>query len=50
MGLTTNMGMSASGLYTATADLETPSADLNWRRGVALDSGTGAGKADLRFT
>ena len=50
MGLTTNMGMTASGLYTKTADLETPSADLNWRRGVALDSGTGAGKADLRFT
>lgn len=50
MGLTTNMGMSASGLYTKTADLEIPSADLNWRRAVALDSGTGAGKADLRFT
>lgn len=50
MALTTNMGMSASGLYSKTADLETPSADLNWRRAVALDSGTGAGKADLRFT
>ena len=50
MGLTSNMGMSASGSYTKSADLETGSGDLNWRRAVALDSGTGAGKADLRFT
>ncbi|HET6356092.1 hypothetical protein [Streptomyces sp.] len=50
MALTSDFSMSASGLYTKTADLETPSAELSWRRTVHLDSGTGAGKADLRFT
>ncbi|MFF3398247.1 hypothetical protein ACFYW6_07010 [Streptomyces sp. NPDC002659] len=50
MALTSDFSMSASGLYTKTADLETPSAELSWRRTVHLDTGTAAGKADLRFT
>lgn len=50
MALTSDFSMSASGLYTKVADLETPSAELSWRRAVHLDSGTGVGKADLRFT
>lgn len=50
MALTTSMGVNVSGLYTKAGDLSTPADDLKWRRGVALASGTGAGKADLRFT
>lgn len=50
MALTTNMGMTASGLLTAAGDLSTPSDDLSWRRAVALATGTGVGKADKRFT
>ena len=50
MGLTTSMGVNVSGLYTKAGDLSTPSDDLKWRRGVSLATGTGIGKADLRFT
>lgn len=50
MALTSSCGMSVGGQYTKTADLSTPTDDLNWRRAVQLDTGTGAGKADLRFT
>lgn len=50
MPLTSNLGMTVSGLLTGTADLSTPSDDLSWRRAVALSSGTGAGAADKRFT
>lgn len=49
MALITDMGVTVSGRLTATADLSTPSDDLSWRRGVHLESGTTAGKADLRF-
>lgn len=50
MALTSDFSLSASGLYTKVGDLSTPSDDLSWRRTAHLDSGTGAGKADLRFT
>lgn len=50
MALTSDFSMSASGLYTKTGDLSTPSDDLSWRRTVHLDTGTAVGKADLRFT
>ncbi|MEV8623406.1 hypothetical protein [Streptomyces sp. NPDC051079] len=38
-----------SGTQTKVADLSYPYDTLNWRRGVHLESGTTAGKADLRF-
>lgn len=50
MPLTSDFGVSVSGLLTKAGDLSTPSDDLRWTRGVHLDTGTGAGKADLRFT
>ncbi|NUK22067.1 hypothetical protein [Streptomyces lunaelactis] len=42
--------MAASGLYTKASDLTALEDTLNKRWAVHLDSGTGAGKADLRFT
>ena len=50
MPLTSDFGLSVSGLLTKAADLSTPSDSLTWTRGVHLDTGTGTGKADLRFT
>ncbi|MFF9197337.1 hypothetical protein ACF09L_19225 [Streptomyces sp. NPDC014779] len=49
MALTSDLGISVSALLTKTADLSNPSDLLSWRRGVHLESGTTAGKADLRF-
>ncbi|MET9954214.1 hypothetical protein ABZ135_22060 [Streptomyces sp. NPDC006339] len=49
MALTSDLGISVSATLTKTADLSTPSDPLSWRRGVHLESGTTAGKADLRF-
>lgn len=49
MALTSDFSMSASGLYTKTSDLTAPVDTLDKRWSVHLDSGTGAGKADLRF-
>ncbi|MFE5912085.1 hypothetical protein ACFQ6B_23790 [Streptomyces wedmorensis] len=50
MPLTSDLGVSVSGTLTKAADLSTPADRLAWRRGLHLESGTGAGKADLRFT
>jgi hypothetical protein len=50
MALTSDFGVSVSGLLTKAADLSVPSDSLTWTRGVHLDTGTGTGKADLRFT
>lgn len=50
MPLTSDLGISVTGLLTKVGDLSTPSDSLSWRRAVHLDTGTGAGKADLRFT
>jgi len=49
MALVSDLGVTVSGLLTRTADLSTPADSLSWRRGVHLESGTTAGKADLRF-
>ncbi|WP_329423994.1 hypothetical protein [Streptomyces sp. NBC_01268] len=49
MPLTSDFGISVSGLLTRTADLTVPSDSLSWNRGLHLDTGTGIGKADLRF-
>jgi hypothetical protein len=50
MPLTSDFGITVSGTQTKVADLSYPYDTLNWRRGVHLESGTTAGKADLRFT
>ncbi|MFF9844617.1 hypothetical protein [Streptomyces sp. NPDC013740] len=50
MPLTSDFGITVSGTQTKAGDLSTPSDVLSWRRGVHLESGTTAGKADLRFT
>lgn len=49
MALTSDLGISVSGTQTKVADLTVPADVLSWRRGLHLDSGTTAGKADLRF-
>lgn len=49
MALTSDLGISISATLTKAADLSTPSDPMSWRRGVHLESGTTAGKADLRF-
>ncbi|MET7759738.1 hypothetical protein ABZT27_34315 [Streptomyces sp. NPDC005389] len=50
MGLVSDLGVSVSGTLTKAADLSMPADRLAWRRGLHLESGTGAGKADLRFS
>ena len=47
--LTSDLGISVSATLTKTADLSNPADPLSWRRAVHLESGTTAGKADLRF-
>lgn len=49
MGLTTDWGVSLSGEYTKASDLSAPADLMGLRRAMSLSSGTGAGKADLRF-
>lgn len=49
MALTTTIGVTVDGIYTKTADLSTASDSMSRRYGAYLSSGTGAGKADLRF-
>lgn len=49
MALTSDIGISVSGLLTKAADLSVPSDVMSWRRGYHLESGTTSAKADLRF-
>ncbi|WP_369778838.1 hypothetical protein [Streptomyces sp. R33] len=49
MALTSTIGVTVDGIYTKTADLSTAADNLSKRYGAYLASGTGAGKADLRF-
>lgn len=49
MALTSDLGISVSATLTKTADLSTASDPMSWRRAVHLESGTTAGKADMRF-
>ncbi|MBT2449477.1 hypothetical protein J7F03_20770 [Streptomyces sp. ISL-43] len=49
MALTTTIGVTVDGIYTKTADLSTAADNLSKRYGAYLATGTGAGKADLRF-
>ncbi len=49
MPLTSDLGVSVSSTQTKAADLSTPADPLAWRRSLHLESGTSAGKADLRF-
>ncbi|MEU2120004.1 hypothetical protein ABZ567_31205 [Streptomyces sp. NPDC016459] len=44
-----DIGVSVSANLTKAGDLSTAADPLSWRRGLHLESGTGAGKADLRF-
>ncbi|MFB7029670.1 MULTISPECIES: hypothetical protein [unclassified Streptomyces] len=50
MPLTSDLGLSVSGTLTKAGDLAEAAEPLAWRRALHLDSGTGAGKADRRFT
>ncbi|MEU9865489.1 hypothetical protein AB0D99_31935 [Streptomyces sp. NPDC047971] len=47
--MTSDFGISASVRSTKALDLTTAADPLDFRRGVHLESGTGAGKADLVF-
>jgi len=49
MALTTTIGVTVDGIYTKTADLSVAADNLSKRYGAYLASGTGVGKADLRF-
>lgn len=49
MALTSTIGVTVDGVYTKTADLSTAADTLSKRYSANLSSGTGAGKADLRF-
>ncbi len=50
MALTTAVGVTVDGVYTKTSDLSTAADTLSKRYSANLSSGTGAGKADLRWS
>lgn len=50
MALTSRLSMAVEASLTGSADMTTPTADLDVARQVVLASGTGAGQADLIFS